>query len=103
MRRFAIVIILAATTVGVSMAQHDVTTSITLDAATRSELFRVVYDVDIAAVDSARVWLSSHQGQDTTVSVDVLLDELQAINIERLREWEAQYIESQQAAATLTF
>lgn len=81
-------------------AQHDVDTTKTLAQASRSELFRVIYNVPQSIVDSARVWYSHHSGQDTTVSEDVLFDELMSRGAESLRSWELKYKTANQSVPT---
>ena len=103
MKRLALMLVLILVLVGVSMAVHDVDTTKTLGVATRSELFRMIYDVDQAVIDSARVWYSSHASIDTLVSEDVLFDELMSRPAAALRQWETQYKEKSAPPITTTF
>jgi len=69
---------------------HDVDTSKTLAQSTRSDLFRLIFDVDQAAVDSARVWLAEHQGVGS-VTEDELFNEMLESVRGRLRGLEMNY------------
>jgi len=74
----------------VADAAHDVDTSKTLAQSTRSDLFRLIFDVNQAAVDSAQVWLAEHQGKDS-VTEDELFDEMLESVRGRLRGLEANH------------
>jgi len=104
MKRFALVLILALTILGVSYAQSDVDPEVTLGTAMKSELFRVIFNINQSVVDSARVWYASHAGlPDSVVTEDVLFDELMSVVTAKLRALETQYKQKQAAAITTTF
>ena len=103
MKRIILILALALAVVGASIAQSDVDPNVTLGNASRSELFRSVFQVPQSVVDSARAWYSDHASQDTTVSEDVLFDEVMSAAILRLRELEEQYLRKQAAKITTTF
>src|SRR3990167_7758684 len=72
----------------VADAAHDVDTSKTLAGATRADLFKLIFDVNQAAVDSAQVWLAEHQGK-VLVTENELFDEMLDMVRGRLRGLEA--------------
>ena len=71
-------------------ASHDVDTTKTLAQSTRADLFKLIFDVNQAAVDSAQVWLAEHQGVPT-VTEDELFDEMLDTVRGRLRGLEANH------------
>ena|SRR3990167_3331090 len=73
-----------------AVAAHDVDTSKTLAQSTRSDLFRLIFNVNQAAVDSAQVWLAEHQGK-VSVTEDELFDEMLDTVRGRLRGLEANH------------
>jgi len=78
---------------GPAFAQHDVDTTKVVADLTRSELFRLVFDVNQTAIDSGRVFYSDHAGQDTTVSEDVFFDEIMSAGLGKLISLETQFKE----------
>ena len=74
----------------VADAAHDVDTTKTLASSTRADLFKLIFDVNQAAVDSAQVWLAEHQGK-VLVTEDELFDEMLDTVRGRLRGLEANH------------
>ena len=98
-----VAVVLAAFLPAILTAAHDVDTNKQLSQVTRSELFRIIFDCNQATVDSAQVWYSSHVGSDTTVSEDVLFDDIVEGVRGRLRGLESNYKQKQAAAQETMF